>query len=155
MLNLDNIEKIDAKILMLLTEDGRMSYADIGRRLNLSRAAVRERIMALQESGVIERFTCIINPHAVGMKMSVFFEIECVPNRLTEAASQLAKYECVQSVNQMTGKSLLHCHAAFRDNADLEQFLNKVVYMLPGVSSVNTSILLRGFKSKMGGLKIN
>ena len=132
-----------------------MSYADIGRKLNLSRAAVRERIMALQERGVIERFTCIINPRAVGYELSVFFEKDCIPNRLTTAAAELAKYDNVQSVNQMTGRSLLHCHAAFRDNAHLEEFLNKVVYTLPGISTVNTSILLRGIKTKLGGMKIN
>jgi len=152
---LENMEKLDQKILKLLMQDGRMSFAEIGRELNLSRTAVRDRVLALQESGVIESFTCIIDPHAVGLKLSVLFEIECIPNRLPEAAAILAKNDYILSINQMTGKSLLHVHAAFRDTNHLDEFLNKVIYALPGLETVNTSILLRGFKTKMGGIKIN
>ena len=154
-IELTNIDELDAKIIGLLAADGRMAFSEIGRQVNLSRSAVRDRVMALQEKGVIEKFTCIINPRKVGYGLSVFFEIECIPNKLIDAANKLVEYGEIQSCNQMSGKSLLHAHGAFRDTSHLENFLFKVVYSLPGVSSVQTSILLRGIKTKMGGFKIN
>ena len=90
----------------------------------------------------------------VGLNLSVFFEIDVHPHKLQEVAKTLAENKYVLSVNQMTGPSTLHAHAALRDNQHLQTFLVNTVYSLPGISSVNSHVLLRGFKSKIGGIKI-
>ena len=154
MLN-NGLDELDYKILKMLEKDGRRPFAEIGRELNLSRTAVRDRVLAMEEEGVIEHFSVIINPRAVGLNLSVFFEIECMPSKLLEVARQLAKQEYILSVNQMTGKSTLHAHAALRGTSHLESVLNEVIYALPGINSVNSFVLLRGLKSKSGGVKIN
>lgn len=152
---MDNtLDGIDNKIIDLLIKDSRMSFAEIGRLVNLSRVSVRERVNRLIESGVIERFSIIINPKMVGLNLSVFFEIDVHPHKLQEVAKTLAENKYVLSVNQMTGPSTLHAHAALRDNQHLQTFLVNTVYSLPGISSVNSHVLLRGFKSKIGGIKI-
>jgi DNA-binding Lrp family transcriptional regulator len=148
------LDELDHKILELLTKDGRMSYAEIGRLLNLSRVSVRERVNKLVDNGVIEHFTIIINPVKVGYRLSVFFEISVNPNKLLEVAEALAAHKCVQSVNQMTGPSTLHVHACLIDNNHLQTFMKDSIYNLPGVNSVNSYVLLRGFKTKRGGIKI-
>lgn len=68
------IDMIDKKILELLTANGRLSYVDIGKELNLSRVAVRERVHQLQKEGVIERFTVVINSEKVGKGVSGFLK---------------------------------------------------------------------------------
>ena len=151
----NGLDELDYRILKILEKEGRKSFAEIGRDLNLSRTAVRDRVLALEEKGVIERFSVIINPRAVGLNLAVFFEIECMPSKLLEVADCLARDEYILSVNQMTGKSTLHVHAALRNTAHLESFLNNVIYALPGINSVDSSVLLRGLKSKSGGIKIN
>ena len=107
MLN-NGLDELDYKILKMLEKDGRRPFAEIVRELNLSRTAVRDRVLAMEEEGVIEHFSVIINLRAVGLNLSVFFEIECMPSKLLEVARQLAKQEYILSVNQMTGKSTLH-----------------------------------------------
>lgn len=148
------IDVLDQKILNILCEDGRMSYAEIGRILNLSRVSVRERVNRLVETGVIERFSIIINPTKVGLNLSVFFEIAVHPNQLQNVAKSLAANKFVLSVNQMTGPSTLHVHASLRDNNHLKSFMMDSIYNLPGINSVNSYVLLHGFKSKRGGIKI-
>lgn len=151
----DNIvDELDAKILDLLTDDSRLSFAEIGRIINLSRVAVRERVNKLFETGVIEKFSIIINPYKVGLNLSVFFIIDMHPGKLKEVANILAKNKYVLSVNQMTGPSGLHMHAALRDHQHLEQFLTNTLYILPGINSVSSFVLLRSFKPKRGGIKI-
>jgi Lrp/AsnC family transcriptional regulator, leucine-responsive regulatory protein len=53
------IDDTDRKILELLTQDGRMSYAEIGKELNLSRVSVRERVNQMRKAGVIEKFSVV------------------------------------------------------------------------------------------------
>lgn len=52
-----HLDKTDIKILKLLANDSRISYAEIAREVHLSRMAVRERVMKMVEEGVVERFT--------------------------------------------------------------------------------------------------
>ena len=129
----NGLDELDYRILKILEKEGRKSFAEIGRELNLSRTAVRDRVLALEEKGVIERFSVIINPRAVGLNHSGFFSRSNVcPSKLLEVADHLARDEHILSVNQMTGKSTLHVHAALRNTAHLESFLNNVIYALPG-----------------------
>ncbi|BDG37682.1 Lrp/AsnC family transcriptional regulator [Saccharococcus caldoxylosilyticus] len=147
------LDDIDRKILAMLTEDGRMSYVDIGKKLNLSRVAVRERVNQLVKNGVIEKFTVVINSEKFGKSVSAFFEVDCEPAYLVEVAQKLAENANVASCYQMTGPSTLHVHVLVEDFAALEKFINNELYALKGITRVESNILLRRFKSR-NGLKL-
>jgi Lrp/AsnC family transcriptional regulator, leucine-responsive regulatory protein len=147
------IDDVDRKILQLLTENGRLSYVDIGKELSLSRVAVRERVNQLMECGVIERFSVVINSEKVGKQVSAFFEVDCEPAYLVEVAQDLADNPSVASCYQMTGPSTLHMHVLVEDFTALEKFVNNELYSLEGITRVESHILLRRFKSR-NGLKL-
>lgn len=140
----------DKRILELLAENGRMSYVDIGKELNISRVAVRERVSQLIEEGVIERFSAVINSEKVGKKVSAFFEVDCEPASLVRVAEALAGNPSVASCYQMTGPSTLHMHVLVEDFSKLEFFINEELYSLEGITRVESHILLRRFKSRIG-----
>lgn len=96
------MDKVDREILQLLTDNGRLSYVDIGKKLGLSRVAVRERVNRLVENGVIEQFTAVINSSKAGKEVSAFFEIDCEPSSLAKIAEALAENPNVPSCYQMT-----------------------------------------------------
>ncbi|WP_062051884.1 Lrp/AsnC family transcriptional regulator [Bacillus sp. JCM 19034] len=144
------IDKTDRKILELLTVNGRMSYVDIAKELGLSRVAIRERINQLTESGVIEKFTVVINSDKLGKKVSAFFEVDCEPTSLVKVAETLAENPKVASCYQMTGPSTLHMHVLVEDFEQLEYFINEELYDLKGITRVESHILLRRFKSRTG-----
>lgn len=153
-MNYTELDEIDQKILEMLQENGKMTYADLGRKLNMSRSAVRERVNMLIRNGIIEKFTIVINPYKMGFEMSAFFEIDVEPRHLQTIAKTLAEQKYVQSVNQMSGPSTLHVHAILKNKEHLEKFLSEHIYSLNGIMSVRSYILIRGFKSKSGGLRI-
>lgn len=78
------LDWVDKEILTVLRQDARMSMAEIGRRVHMSRVAVRQRINRLIEEGVIEDFTTVVNAKALGYDVHAFFEVEVVgwPSRL-------------------------------------------------------------------------
>ncbi|MDC3414355.1 Lrp/AsnC family transcriptional regulator [Terrihalobacillus insolitus] len=144
------IDDTDKKILELLIADGRISYTDIGKKLDLSRVSVRSRVNQLMECGIIEKFSCVVNSEKVGKKVSAFFEVDCEPGSLVEVAENLVNNPFVASCYQMTGPSTLHMHVLVDDFAQLENFINKELYALEGISRVESHILLRRFKSRSG-----
>ncbi|UTR11855.1 MULTISPECIES: Lrp/AsnC family transcriptional regulator [Evansella] len=144
------IDATDKKILELLMENGRMSYVDIGKELNLSRVSIRDRINQLSENGVIEKFTVVINSEKVGRSVSAFFEVDCEPSSLVQVAETLANNPKVASCYQMTGPSTLHMHVLVEDFISLEHFINEELYALEGITRVESHILLRRFKSRTG-----
>ncbi|WP_026038978.1 Lrp/AsnC family transcriptional regulator [Sporolactobacillus vineae] len=145
-----NLDETDRNILTCLSKDGRMSYVEIGKSLNLSRVAIRERVQQMIKNGVIEKFSVVINSTLAGETVSAFFEVECDPSALVSVARKLAANENVASCYQMTGPSMLHVHVLVEDFKELEKFTNKELYSMKGITSVNSHILLRRFKSRTG-----
>ena len=141
------LDWVDKEILTVLRQDARMSMAEIGRRVHMSRVAVRQRINRLIEEGVIEDFTTVVNAKALGYDVHAFFEVEVVPNQLEAAARTLTQIEQVTVVYQMTGLGALHVHAFLKDTQALAVFLRDHIYNIPGVVKVSSDLLLRGFKS--------
>lgn len=144
------LDKLDQGIIDCLVEDGRMSYVEIGRRLNISRVSVRDRVQQLKEKGIIERFSVVINSEKTGKTVSAFFEVDCEPASLVEVAETLVDNPSVASCYQMTGPSTLHMHVLVDDFKRLEVFINEELYALEGITRVESHILLRRFKSRSG-----
>ncbi|MFX0562509.1 AsnC family transcriptional regulator [Bacillus sp. NMCC46] len=144
------LDERDKQILSLLHEDGRMSYTDLGKQVGLSRVAVQARIQQLIETGVIERFTTVINPAKIGIHVSVFFNVEVEPKFLEAVALQLEQETAVTSLYHMTGPSKLHMHGIFQNEQEMEAFLTKKLYPLGGVVSVDCQMLIKRYKSRMG-----
>ena len=81
---LDGLDKLDQKIVELLIENARISYSDIGENVGISRVAVKARIQAMEQKGIIEEYTTIINPQKISGAISCYFEIETAPDYLPQ-----------------------------------------------------------------------
>lgn len=148
------MDAIDTGILNELIQDSRLSYAELGRQFGLSRASIKERVEKLHKEGIIEQFTVIVNPDAVGKSVSAFLQVEVEPCCLNEVALALRGEEVVESMYLMTGASTLHLHALVQDMEALERFVLEIVYAKKGIRRVQTDTLLKRYKSKGGGARL-
>ncbi|WP_121640210.1 Lrp/AsnC family transcriptional regulator [Virgibacillus sp. Bac330] len=144
------LDHIDKKLLEALTEDGRLSYVELAEKVGLSRVAVKDRIQNLKDKGVIEKFSVVINSEKFGKQVSAFFEVDVEPMQLQEVAQNLADNSQVASIYQMTGPSTLHMHVLVEDFQKLETFINEELYSVSGITRVESSIILKRFKSRTG-----
>ncbi len=117
------LTEVDYKILKALFDDSRMSCADTGRLVNMSRASVREHTKRMIDEGIIERFTAILNPTKLGYPVSAFFEINVQRGDLHSTGELLAANPSVANIYQMTGPSTLHMHALLQSPDHLERFI--------------------------------
>lgn len=144
------IDSTDREIIRELNKNGRISYTDLAKTIGLSRVAIQARVNTLMDNGVIERFTAVINPEKIGIQVSAFFNVEVEPKYLHEIAEQLSEEPWVTSLYHMTGPSKLHMHALFADNREMENFMKDKLYVLPGIASVESQVLIKRYKSRMG-----
>lgn len=148
------MDKIDHQILQELSQNSRISYAELGRKFELTRVSIRDRIQKLMDKGIIEAFTVIVNPEKVGKSISAFFEVDVEPYHLEEVANHLAQNEQIENIYHMTGSTTLHMHALLKDNNELERFLINTLYSKKEIKRIESHIILKRYKSRKGGERL-
>lgn len=147
---LSGLDDTDRRIVELLIRNARMSYSDLGEAVGLSRVAVKARIRALEERGVIEEYTTIVNPQRISGAVSCYFEIEVEPACFSRVVDILKDNETVTQIYQVSGRNKLHVHAVAAGQEELEAFLDRVIHRLPGVTSLSCNIILSRIKDIKG-----
>ena len=147
---LNGLDELDQKIIQLLVKNARRSYSDIGEKIGISRVAVKARIQTLENKGIIEEYTTIINPQKISGAVSCYFEIETKPDSFKEVTDILNKNDIVTQIYRVTGRDKLHVHAVASSNEEMEHFLLYVIDTLPGVLSCSCNTILSRVKDIKG-----
>ncbi len=147
---LEGLDELDQKIVELLIENARMSYSEIGQRVGISRVAVKARIQALEQRGIIEEYTTIINPQKVNGAVSCYFEIELQPETFPRAVELLKENETITQIYRVTGKNRLHVHAVAASGEEMEELIRQVIDPLPGMISCSCNTILARIKDIKG-----
>ena len=147
---LEGLDALDQKIVQLLIKNARISYSDIGQEVGISRVAVKARIQALEQRGIIEEYTTIINPQKISGAVSCYFEIETLPDTLAEVTEILKQNEIITQVYRVTGKNKLHVHAVAASSEEMEKLIREVIDPLPGIVRCDCNIILSRIKDIKG-----
>lgn len=147
---LEGLDALDQKIVQLLIQNARMSYSDIGQQVGVSRVAVKARIQALEQRGIIEEYTTIINPQKISGVVSCYFELETSPDTFSEVTEMLEQNETVTQIYRVTGRNRLHVHAVASSNEEMEKLIRDVIDPLPGIVSCSCHIILSRIKDIKG-----
>ena len=135
------IDRIDRQILTALIEDGRLSSAEIARRIGaVSERAVRYRIDRLQRVGVMH-VTAIVNPQSLGFSVIGNILIDVAPGRLHDVAARVVDFENVSYVAGSVGEGDLSIQVFARDAEELLRFVNEVIGKVPGVARTRVAIV--------------
>jgi len=141
-----SIDEIDAKILELLQQNGRMKRSDVADEVDLSISAVSERMRKREERGVIEEYAAIVDAKRLRLDITAFIRVsvdgsEHYPNFIEEVTAM----DPVLELHSITGAGSHLMKVRTTDTTSLERFLSDI-QALPGVSKTTTSIVLRTFK---------
>lgn len=135
------LDVIDRRILALLVEDGRMTSAEIARRIDaVSERSIRYRIDRLKRAGVA-RVSAIINPLALGYTTIGDVVIDVSPGHLQNVAAQLVDLDQVSYVAGSVGDGDLVVQVYARDAEELVRLVNEVIGTIPGVARVRTTMV--------------
>jgi Lrp/AsnC family transcriptional regulator, leucine-responsive regulatory protein len=120
-----NLDRVDCSIIRALQENGRGSFADIGKAIGLSATSVAERIRRLEQSGIIEGYHASVSASKLGYPVTAF--ILARPNGPDARFVQVArKRPEILACYRVTGDFSFIAHAVVRDVKHLEQLLNEL-----------------------------
>ena len=71
----DQLSRIDKNILSIMQEDGRITYAELARRVGLTTTPCIERVRRLERDGYIKNYSTVLNPEKLEAGLIVFVQI--------------------------------------------------------------------------------
>ena len=138
------LDDVGKAILRQLQQDGRRSYTAIGAAVGLSEAAVRQRVRALVDSGVLQ-IVAVADPITLGFGVMAMVGV-AVSGDAREAAETISRISEVDYCVLTSGRYDLQLELVCRDNEHLLSVINDRIRTVPGVRETETSICLRVHK---------
>lgn len=135
------LDELDARLLLLLTDEPRLGVLECSRRLGVARGTVQARLDRLSERGVLTGFPPEVDLAAMGYGLTAFAMLEIAQGQRQDVSGHLAAIEEVCEVHATTGQADLFVRMVARSNADLQRVIDEVVEV-PGVRRTSTSIAL-------------
>lgn len=135
------LDDVSKAIIEQLQEDGRRSYAEIGKAVGLSEAAVRQRVQKLTEAGVMQ-VVAVTDPMQLGFYRQAMIGLRCSGD--TRAiADKLASLQAVDYVVLTAGSFDIMAEVVCESDEDLINLLNEQIRKLEGVVSTETFVYLK------------
>ena len=145
------MDRYDTLILSALQEDGRISWTQLAKRVNLSPSACQRRVESLVERGVIDGFTVNLNDAALGHNVIAFVAVH-VDRQSTELAvdfrRRVREHPQVQACYMISGTNDFMLEVAATDLESFGRFIDGELLRLPAVKDASSSIVLSVVKPK-------
>jgi Lrp/AsnC family leucine-responsive transcriptional regulator len=118
------LDATNVRLLDELQRDGRMSLAELGRRVGLSSPAVADRLRRLQDEGVITGYRAEVDPRRLGLGLGVIVRIRPAPRQLAAVADLARETPEVVECHRVTGDDCYVMTAYVRDVEHLEKVID-------------------------------
>ena len=121
------MEELDSRIIWLLSQDGRMSFTDLGKATGLSTSAVHQRVRRLEERGVIRGYRAVLDHDALGMPLLAFISVTPLdPAAPDDVADRLRDIADLEACHSVAGEESYILKARVATPGDLEDLLARV-----------------------------
>lgn len=141
-----NVDELDLSILRLLRDNARLSYRNIGKTLNMSTGTISQRIRRLVNTGVIKRFTTIIDQPSIGRNCTLLVMIRSRPGaKMDDVVNSIEALDEACCIHTITGDFNLHVMLRLVDHDAAADFLENL-RNLKGVQFLTSYVVLRSYK---------
>jgi Lrp/AsnC family transcriptional regulator, leucine-responsive regulatory protein len=121
------LDTIDRRIVALLHQNAKLTFAQIGADVGLSATAVKRRVDRLERDGVIVGYGARIDPRALGEGIEALIEVYCAERVApADVGRSLADLDQVVSAFTVSGEADAVVRARVDSIADLEKFVERL-----------------------------
>jgi DNA-binding Lrp family transcriptional regulator len=140
----------DLGLLRILEENSRLSAEEIATMTTLTPAEVQVRIHALEDAGVIRKYTTVINWEKAGNgEVSSIIELKVSPERdfgYDRIAERLSRFRQVKTLRLMTGTYDLQLLVTGKNMQEVSRFVSEHIAPMDRIRETATHIIMKSFK---------
>ncbi len=143
------MDRYDTEILSTLQTDGRITWSQLAKRVNLSASAVQRRVEALLERGVIENFTVNLNEAMLGHNVKAFVTVHIERQNMELAEDfrrRVREHPQVQACHMISGSIDFILEIVASDLDAFGKFIDAELLSMPAVKDASSSIVLKVVK---------
>jgi Lrp/AsnC family leucine-responsive transcriptional regulator len=113
--------------MVLLAQDGRMSFTDLAKETGLSVSAVHQRVRRLEKRGAIRGFTALLDPEEIGLPLTAFISIKPIaPGAPDDAPELLAHLDAIEACHSVAGEENYILKVRVATPSALEELLKQI-----------------------------
>ena len=132
------VDNIDKQLLGILQQNSRLTFADLGRKINLSPSSVRERVQKLEETGVIQKYGVQVDNKKLGFDLEAFILLKVFPGQLKQVIEKISDYKEIREAHRITGNHNLHLKVIVENQISLQKLLDQLMIF----GDTNTFLIL-------------
>jgi Lrp/AsnC family transcriptional regulator for asnA, asnC and gidA len=144
------LDNLDWQILNLLQQNAKLTFAEIGKKLDVAHSTVYDRIQRMEEHGVIKKYEAVVDPEKIGVKQTIaIMNIVTDPKETENIAKKLTRFnEVLEVLTAFSEEIIVVAKVATKNQAELQSFIAKSIAPLPGILRIRTSIITRKYKEE-------
>ena len=140
----------DRRILAELQRDSRLTNQELADKVGMSSSATWRRVKGLEEDGVIDRYTAIVNPKKAGFGLASMVQVSLARHEQANVERfihEVLRHPEVLECFATSGEADFHLRVVVEDIDAYNVFLDDFIFRLPGVSQVRSNIVLKEIKA--------
>lgn len=144
-----NLDAYDRKLVAEVQRDARLPQSELGARVNLSTAAVNRRLKRLGDEGVIEKYTAVVSPEALGYSLTIVVQVEVESeqiDRLDEMKRSFQACPLVQQCYYVTGECDFVLIITVRNMAQYTELTRQLFFQNNNVKRFKTLVAMSRVK---------
>lgn len=142
------LDRKDFALLRALETEGRMSFAELGERIGLSKSPAWARVRALEAAGVIRGYLADLDPAALGLEVRAWVQITVNARKHAEFEAAILAHPNVLECYTAAGAADYLLQVLVPDIAALDGLLRGELAKLPGVERVATTVCMKTIKPR-------
>lgn len=149
---MQQLDRIDRKILDVLQRDGRVSITDLAQQVGLSATPCADRVRRLERGGVITGYHARVSPQAVGRNLLVFLEIKLSAKSddvFEKIKTELHRMPDVMECHLVSGDFDYLIKARIPDMHDYRALLGEILQRLPASAQSRSYVVMEEIKETL------
>jgi Lrp/AsnC family leucine-responsive transcriptional regulator len=142
------LSKTETALLRALENDARLSFAELGEKVGLSKTPCWSRVQELERQGVIKGYRAEIDPAALGLQIHAFVQATIDAARHTEFEAAIQRHPSVVQCFATAGNGDYLMQVLVPGICDLDTLLRTEISRLPGVQRIVTTVCVKTIKHR-------
>jgi Lrp/AsnC family leucine-responsive transcriptional regulator len=140
-----HLDEKDVQILALLQADGRMTNADLAKKVNLSPPSALQRVRALENAGLIKGYVALLDPDRLGLKLTALVMIRLALHQdrpIEQFRKAVHDIPEVMDCYHVSGEFDFVLKVIVKDIRAYEQLVREKLSRIKGLQQINTSFVM-------------